>query len=737
MNKKFFKATEERCTFEKHVPAPYVRRSFCLDFVPESAEISVCGLGFYLLYINGVEITRGELAPYISNPDHYCYYDTYELTDYLRVGENVIGIILGNGFMNCFGGNVWKFDRTEWTGAPRAAVEFTARGDGRELCFTADGEFKTAPSPILFDDIRMGMYYDARKELPGWNEPGFDDADWKRMMPAETPRGELCSCAAEPIKVIREIKAVSVTAHGGGYLYDFGENTAGVCRLTVNAARGQQIVLRHGEILVDGKFDMSNINYEKQWGDYNQKDIYIAAGRGTEVFTPRFTYHGFRYVLVCGITEEQATRDLLTYCVMNSDLKTIGGFKCSDETVNTLYEMVQRSDLSNFFYFPNDCPHREKNGWTGDVSLSAAQMTMMYDTDKSLRVWLDNLRKAQDIHGRLPGVVPTGGWGYELVNGPTWDSALFSVPYVLFKYRGDIEVIRENAHAMMRYLEYILTRRSERGTVGYGIGDYNPVGKPCRDYDTPLEFTDSLMVMDMAAKAAEMFDAAGYAHNAEYARGIYREMRGVIRREFVDGELVVSGSSQSSQALALYYGVFDESEEKAAFGHLVRFVHMKNDSFDSGFLGMHVIFHVLSKFGESELAYKMITKKEYPSYARLIDLGETTLPEQFKPEKNVPEGVISSSHNHHIFGDISRWFMCGIAGLHIINAEQVEFRPGFIGALDFASAYYDLPKGRAEILWERVPGGIRLDVKCPEGVKYDIVLGEEYELREGIAVKIR
>jgi len=735
MNKNFIKATVDKCTFDNHVPAPYVRRSFKLDFVPDTATISICGLGFYILYINGKEITKGEMAPYISNPDHYCYYDTYDIKKYLNSGENVIGIILGNGFMNCFGGNVWRFDKNDWTGTPRMALEFSAHNDDQSLEFIADECFKTYPSPILFDDIRMGMHYDARNEQNDWNEIGFDDSNWSSMLPAETPRGEMSLCKADPIVVTREIKPISICGHQGGYLYDFGENTAGVCRLKINAECGQKIILRHGEILKDGEFDMSNINYEKYWSDYNQKDIYIAKGEGTEYFTPRFTYHGFRYVLVEGISETQATEELLTYCVMNSDLKTIGGFKCSDETVNTLYEMVQRSDLSNFYYFPSDCPHREKNGWTGDVSLSADQMIMMYDADISWRVWLDNVRKAQDNTGRLPGVVPTGDWGYENVNGPTWDSALFNVPYMLYKYRGDTDVIKENAHAMMRYLAYILTRRNDDGTIAYGIGDYNPVNKPCRDYDTPLEFTDSLMVMDMARKASEMFDVIGYTHNARYARGIYEDMRCVIRSKFINDKFVVSGSSQSSQSLALYYGVFEEHEEKCAFKHLVEFIHAKNDSFDCGFLGMHVIFHVLSKFGESELAFKMIMKKEYPSYARLIELGETTLPEQFKPEKDAHPGIISSSHNHHIFGDISRWFMCEIAGLYIVNSEEVEVHPKFIDSLEFASAYYDLPKGRVEVLWQRVPEGIKLDVNCCDGIVCNIVLEDEYVFKDCIVIK--
>ncbi|MBO5061001.1 MAG: family 78 glycoside hydrolase catalytic domain [Clostridia bacterium] len=736
MNKNFIKAGNERCSFEKHVSAPYFRRSFMLDFVPDTAEISVCGLGFYLLYINGVEITKGELAPYISNPDDYCYYDSYDLKKYLKKGENVIGIVLGNGFMNCFGGSVWDFDKADWTGVPRVAVSFFAQSGDMRLEFIADSEFKVSSSPITFDELRMGEFYDARLEQPGWNEPGFDDSGWESAASCEAPRGELCLCRADPIKVIKELKPQKITEQDGGYLYDFGENSAGVCRLKIKAEPGQRIIMQHGEILTGGSFDNSNINYEEEWGDYIQKDIYTAKGEGTEVYTPRFTYHGFRYVFVSGITPSQATEDLLTYCVMSSDLKEIGGFHCSDETVNTLFEMVQRADRSNFYYFPTDCPHREKNGWTGDASMSADQMIMMYDADVSWRVWLDNIRKSQSDEGILPGIVPTGGWGFAWGNGPAWDSVLFNLPYMLYRYRGDTEVIRENSHAMLRYLEYILKRRSADGTVAIGLGDWVPVGKPSKDYDAPLALTDSIMVMDMAKKAAEMFNAVGYTHNARYAEGIYRDMRDTIRRVLIDkSTMLASGNCQTSQAMSLYYGVFEESEEKEAFVRLIELIHAKGDNFDCGFLGMHVLFHVLSKFGESELAFHMITKKEYPSYACLIDRGETAMVEQFVPEKDIPEGVISSSHNHHFLADISRWFMCELAGLYIVNSQEVEIRPKFIEKIDFASAYYDLPKGRAEVSWKRTADGIKLDVNCCDGVVCNIVLENGYSMQNGIVVK--
>ncbi|MBQ8431891.1 MAG: family 78 glycoside hydrolase catalytic domain [Clostridia bacterium] len=730
MNKRFIKATEEWCSFDHHVPAPYLRKSFTLDFVPEKAEISICGLGFYVLYINGVNVTKGMLAPYISNVDHYCYYDTYDIKKHLRQGENVIGIWLGNGFMNPFGGAVWDFDQVDWLGAPRVALECVITDGEKELSFDADQSFRTHPSPVIFDEYRMGEYYDATREIPGWNLPGFDDSAWNTALSAEMPRGELKQCTAEPILIQREIKPVSVQKYENGYLYDFGINTAGLCRLQLkNAKAGQKITMLHSERHKDGKFDISNVIFSSParlekypfYKTYPQKNIYIAKGAEEETYLPQFVYHGFRYVLVEGITEEQATEDLLTYCVMHSDIKPLGGFSCSEENLNKLYRMMQNSVLSNFYYFQTDCPHREKNGWTGDASMSSDYVALMYDVTNSWREWLANIRKAMNDAGALPGIVPTGTWGFDWGNGPAWDSIIFNLPYQLWRLRGNTDLIRENAHCMVRYLEYAMTRRSADGTIAIGLGDWVPVGKKASRYDAPLALTDTVQVMDIAGKAQEMLDAIGYTNQALFAGAVCEDLRETIRRELIDFDtMTVAGDCQTSQVLPIYYGVFNEDEEAAAFEKLLEIIHRDGDSFTSGFQGMHTLFHVLSAFGESELAYHMITKHEYPSYVHLLDLGFTSMPEEFQPD-----GAECGSHNHHFLGDVNRWFTCCLAGLNIVDPTHVRVAPHFVQTLNYAEAYYDLPAGRAAVKWERGDDAILLTVEVPAGVECTVDLPED------------
>lgn len=722
MEKRFICASLTCCDFAHRVAAPYLRRAFDLKFTPKAADLKICGLGFYRLWINGREITKGCFAPYISNPDDRMYFDTYDLTPCLQPGENVLGVLLGNGFQNDFGGAVWDFDKAPWRSAPKLAIEFCAVGSEETLSFHADGHFLTHPSPILFDEYRLGEIYDARRELPGWNLPGYDTAGWTPALPADAPRGALCECRAEPIRRYETLSPVSVTPCDGGFLYDFGRNTAGICHLHLtDAAPGQTVVIKFCERLRDGKFDQSNLynqpveKYPFYFTDFSRVE-YRARG-GDELYEPSFAWFGYRYAFVLGVRPDQATAGLLSFPVLSSDLRRMGHFSCSDETVNRIFDMIVNSDRSNFYYFPTDCPHREKNGWTGDASLSAPQMSLLFDTTESYLEWLRCVVAAQRADGALPGIVPTSGWGFAWGNGPAWDSVLFNLPYTVWRLRGDTRAIAVTADAMLRYLAYIRTRRSADGTVAIGLGDWVPVGKKSNRYDTPLVVTDSIMVTDMANKAAVMLALIGRKKDAAIAAALRDEMLASIRGVLLDktaGRL--ANGTQTAQAMGLYYGIFLPEERRKAFGLLMTRIRENGGRFDCGFLGLHVLFHVLSEFGEGETAYQMITGKEFPSYRNLLDRGETAMVEAFQPEG----GPECGSHNHHFLGDAVRWFFRSLAGLEIVNCRRIRVSPLFVRELDSAEASYALPGGNAAVAWRRCGSRILLTVTHPADVSCDI-----------------
>ena len=268
---KFISAGKQFSTYTEHVAAPYFRKSFEITENIKNAEITICGLGFYVLYVNGVNITKGYLAPYISNPDNILYYDTYNITDKLKKGKNTIGVLLGNGLLNCIGGGFWQYDKGRFRSSPKLAVSVEIELQNTDkMIIHADESFKTHPSPILFDDMRCGEIYDARCEIPHWNMPDFDDSSWESAKLCESPRGETKICTAEPIVVGKKIKPLSVrkgkisvlpTVNKGlpdmplsesemtGYIYDFGVNCAGNVTLKIRGTKGQKISMQFGEIL--------------------------------------------------------------------------------------------------------------------------------------------------------------------------------------------------------------------------------------------------------------------------------------------------------------------------------------------------------------------------------------------------------------------------------------------------------------------------------------------------------
>lgn len=752
--KRFVCECRERSTYKKHISAPVFRKSFFLSEGAHCGEILISGLGFYDLFLNGKKITKGFLAPYISNPDQIVYYDRYDITPYLRPGENVIGVMLGDGFQNSKT-VVWDFVNNVFNSAPKLAIAVSIMDSGK--CWEFDAmDFRCKKGPVWFNDLRSGVFYDKRAEDAGWNAPGFlEDGNWHEPIPAKKPRGRAKLCEAEPIVITGEQPPVWIArgrmtsyspradvenwqsgwstqepppAKEGGYIYDFGENNAGIFRLRIKGKPGQRIDIQCAEQLRDGAVDYNNINFYPD--GYAQRDIYIVGSEEEEVFEPMFTYHGFRYLYVSGVEESQATPELLTYLVMSSNLEKRGSFCCSDEIANAVYRMAGRSDRSNFYYFPTDCPHREKNGWTGDAQASAEHMILTLGVETSWREWLNNIRAAQTEEGKLPGIVPTDVFGYDWGNGPAWDRVLFELPYMIYKYCGQTKAIEENAHAMLAYLEYISRKRDANGIIAVGLGDWVPVGRDMHDYQAPLGFTDSVMVYWMCREAEEMFEAVRLPLHTAFAKQLGRELHSAIRKRYLDvSQMLVESACQTAQAMGIFYGIFLPEEQPAAFHKLMDILHRDGDQFTCGFLGLRVLPHVLAENGEAELAYRIITGTKYPSYGYFAVRGDTTLPEQILPDEK--RWLISQ--NHHFLGDVIQWYMRYPGGIRIINHKTVEIYPRFIRTLEFAEASHTLPDGIVHVYWRREKGEIMLEVICPETVSCRVCLDEEYILEKNTA----
>ena len=382
---------------------------------------------------------------------------------------------------------------------------------------------------------------------------------------------------------------------------------------------------------------------------YVQRTEYTCRGKGLEEYIPHFTYYGFRYAFVTGVDEAQATPELLTAVVMNTDLGDRGDFSCSNEILNKLQEMTRRSTLGNFQHFPNDCPHREKNGWTADAALSAEQTLLNFEPEDNYLMWEKCIVRAMNDAGALPGIVPTGGWGFHWGNGPAWDSILVYLPYFCAVLRDDLRPSEAAKAAMVRYFRYLETRRDERGLLAIGLGDWCPANP---NYETPLIFTDSTISYDLAVKAAYLYDRMQMPEEAAYCRKFANEMRSAIRAHLLEDANTMRfiEGRQSVQAMAIFYGLCDSEEEKQkALAVLLDEIHAQDDHMAVGVLGGRVIFRVLCDYGYEDLAIKMIARLDPPSYGVMIADGLTTLAENVRE----PYG----SRNHHFWGDISALFI--------------------------------------------------------------------------------
>lgn len=755
LSTKFIKASAEYATFEKTINAPYVRKTFELDKKPEKAEITLTCTGFYRLWINGKEITDGRLAPNITNPDEIIFYDTYDISSLLYKGRNCIALMLGNGISNAPGGYVWEFDTARFRSAPKLALSF----ESDELAFEADESFKWEKSPIIFDDLRCGEFYDATLEKDGWNTPDFDDSEWKNMLVTDPARGKTALNDTDSVVITKELKPVKIydgfsdmTAFYAkqkpdgknlkysesafykpelkeyGTVFEFEENTACLPKLRIKGRKGQKIVIQAAEYCSkDGEIQFDNINTFFPLG-FCQRDIYTCKGEGVEEYVPSFTYHGARYFLVMGLDKEQISEDTITMLVMNSDIAERGNFSCSDEIATTLQKNARISDLSNFVYFPTDCPHREKNGWTGDAAMSAEHMTQNLAVERSLRQWLRMMCAAQREDGAFSGIVPNTGWGYAWGDGhgPAWDAALIEIPYQTYIYRGDTEMFRECSGYLMKYLHFLTTKVRPDGLIRLGLGDWCHAlrGGNSHNHVCPNEVSDSIMCYNICKKCAFMFDVCGMKHQAAFAESFGKQLLDSIRERLIDyGTMTVYSSCQCAQSMGLYYGIFEKGEEAAAYARLLELIHEADDHFDCGMLGVRTMFRVLAKHGDGALAYKMITRTDAPSYG--IWVKEFDLRSMAESFHKTVDGR-TTSLNHHFMSDISGFFIAHIAGLQINpyrnDPSFVRITPTFVPELNYAEAHYDTVSGQIKIKWERDGDVIKLHVNKADGVHGDVVL---------------
>lgn len=736
LTKDFYCKSKEKNSIEKPVFAPLMRKCFSVEKLPKNFTVSVCGLGVYELFFNGKRVTKGYLAPYRSNPDHFLYYDEYDLTSKVKLGKNAISLTLGNGFNNSVS-ITWNFCNNTWNSSPKFAL--SAEFDGTEIFSAKD--FKCADSEVTFDDFHCGEHIDANLIKKGWTLSDFDDSDWASVIKADTPKGELTLCTAEPIKPTEYLKPVKIIKGKNGYIYDFGESSAGTYNLKISGKKGQEIRLTATDCLYEDGAPVTWVNacLENRRDGYIQCDWLTLSGERIDEFEPRFTYKGFRFIEITGITSEQAYALDITYIKLASSFSNAGTFECDNEIINAIFKLTKNSNWANFFYFPTDCPQREKNGWTGDAVLSADQFMYNLDCANSLTVWLENIVKAQRDDGALPGIVPTNDWGYIDWSGPSWDGVIFELPYRIYTFTGETKAIEICADAMVKYLKFMETFRDEKGLLDYGLGDYLSLSMK-----TPNVNTTTIMCKYLAEIGAKCLKIIGRESDAEYAENLSNSIRNSFRKHCLWNNTNSLCDTQTDQAMAMHYGMIDSKDLPRSVKRLKEYIHyLSNDDIDVGILGHRVIYRALIDNGEHDYALSLIIGDKAHSYkTAMLDIGATTLIEEF-PQFSSPLWALKydderlHSFNHHFRGDVTAIFYRYITGMRIDEPNKVNFAPLFFKEVNYAKATHKYKTGELKIEMKKindsyhftlfVPSSISVLVTAPQGYKadnYNIKTGE-------------
>lgn len=723
-----------RTTDTAQQPAPLLRREFEVKGSVKRARAYVCGLGYHELRLNGAKVGDHVLDPGYTRYDRRALYVTHDITDQLKPGKNAVGVMLGTGWLNVHTVAVWYFDQAPWRQAPKVLAELRIEyADGTTQTIVTDESWRTAAGPVVFDSIYTGESYDARKEIAGWDAPGFNDRGWEAAKVVSAPGGIISAQQNEPIKITRTIAPVKVSEPKPGvYLFDMGQNLSGHALLSVTGPAGTQVTMKYGERLhPNGTLDQHDIAIHLR--PFNtpgravgspiprfQTDVYTLKGGGPETWEARFTYHGFQYVEVTGLPSKPSPRTVQAR-VTHTAVRPAGDFTCSNPLLNKIQEATLWAYVSNLASIPTDCPHREKNGWTGDAHLAAEQAIYNFHPAATYTKWIQDLADEMRPTGELPGIVPSSGWGYEWGNGPAWDSAYLLIPWYLYEYYGDTGILARHYRQMRRYVDY-LTSRSKDGIVNIGLGDWVPPGKtaPVDVTSTGYYYADARIVARAAEILGKTEDARKYAALAE-------SIKAAFNKKFLNPETgVYSNGTQTAFATPLNWDLVPAEQRKRVVDHLVAEVEKKGNHLDTGILGTKYLLNVLLDNGRADVAYKVATQTTFPSWGLWIEQGANTLWEDWKG---------TDSRNHIMFGDISAWFYRALAGIRpdAPGFKRIRIQPQIVGDLTWARASYDSIHGRIASDWKIENGRLHLAVTIPANTTATVYVpaGENAAVTEG------
>lgn len=729
-----------------------LRRSFTAGKKVKKARIYVTSHGIYQLEVNGKRAGDIEFAPDFTAYNVHLQYQTYDVTHLLESGDNVIGVILADG---------WYIGRIQLTGHScqygnklglllQLEMEYE---DGTTEMVISDENFVSSPGPWQYSDLFIGEKYDARLEQDHWGRSDFDAAGWSKVHRAHYSLENLMAQYGPNVRAMEVLVPCDIhREEDGAQIIDFGQIMAGRIRINLNVPRGITICMEHSEVLdQNGKFFMNIMGRNK-----DQTDIYIANGNGMETYEPSFVYHGFRYVRVTGHPKDIQKQDVKAI-VLYSDMETMGRYECSDDRLNQLQHNIHWSQKTNMLSIPTDCPQREKAGWTGDLQVFAPTAAFNMDVQSFLTRWLVDVRLEQFPDGQIANFVPTGKY-YEpecTANGGQlssagWGDAIIIVPWVLYERYGDQRILEENFEAMTKWMNYV--RKKAETEIPDDLEDRDPIRLERQKYlwNTGFHFGDWLIPsiknpMESAIRTKELVATCFYANSAfllaEISKvlgkyeleSMYRDLNSKIRKafeeEYVDDIGRISAHFQGIYILALQMNMVSDEKRSLVVKQLVELIKENGYKLDTGFLSVPYLMDVLCKEGQEDIAYRLLYQTECPSWLYEVEHGATTIWESWSAI--APDGTVGHmSFNHYAFGCIGDWIYRHIAG---IKPDQPGYKTSIIEphtdcGLTYAKAELKTGYGMLSSSWTKLDHVVQLNIEVPVNTTATVVLPKNVDI---------
>ena len=671
------------------IVAPLFRYEFQINKAVKRARAYVAGLGYCELRLNGEKVGGRVLDPAYTSFAKRVLYSTYDVTDQVRKGRNAVGAILGKGWFTQSPCLILQLD-----------VDFK---DGTRTTITTNADWRRGAGPIVQNSLYHGETYDARLEQAGWDSPGFDDSQWEAAVVTSSPTETLSAQMIQPIRVVETIKPkVLSDPKEGVWVYDFGQNFSGWCRLSVSGPAGTEVVLKHAELIYpDGTVNQENLRSAKA------TDRYILKGEGTELYEPRFTYHGFRYVQIEGFPG-RPDLNTLRGRVVHTDFAKRGMFECSSPLVNQIHSNARWGYRTNWHSIPTDCPQRdERQGWMGDAHMTADMGFYNFDVAPAYAKFLQDIQDAQFENGGIPDTVPHV-WGTN-PGDPMWAAAYHFIAWDAYRHVGDKRLLAEHYDGLKRYVDLLGREAQDYIISRNNYGDWVGVVETPKDLiSTGSFYRVSWLVARIAEILGKLEDVVRYDN-------LCSRIAGAFNAKFFDTETNNYGNgSQYSNAWPLYLGIVPPERRKAVVDNLVNDVMVNHKGhLSTGFMGARYLLEVLCSEGHADVAYTIVTQEDYPGWGYMIANGATTIWELWKLET----GAGMNSHNHPAFGFVGGWFYRALAGIapnaECAGFEHFDIKPFAVGDLKEARASVDTVRGPVASHWKRDGNSVSLKVTIP------------------------